>query len=212
MRPERFFEMFCDSHHFIDCTKACCRNAHRMNMGIVRNLCTRVNKLLDEYLYKDSFTKKDFSELLHRYQTTETGHKPKISFPITLGGNLTEKQIASLSEIARAYQLFVLPEGMNINTAVTALMQCKHGFTVRVRNIRNAAVFFDELLEHDLVCYNWQSVIENGHFLLSPKSGLPITASTFSSALSRTRTSRTALQSGIRKAIRNMQKEHRTDI
>lgn len=212
MRPERFFEMFCGCHHFIDCTRPCCMNAHRVNMGIVRNLCTQEKKLLDKYLYKESFAEKDLSELLHRYLTAPPKHKSEPHTPITLGGKLTEEQIACLTKIAQTYQLFVLPEETDVKIAVTSLLQCKQGFAVRVRNIRNAAVFFDELLEHNLISYDWQSIIEKGNFLLSPKSGEPIISSTLSSALNRTKTSQTATQAGIRKAIGEMQKWNITDI
>lgn len=212
MRQECFIEMFCDSHRFIDCTKSCCRNAHSMNMGIVRNLYTQEKKLLDEYLYKESFVKKDFSELLHRYLTNQTGYKSEPHLPITLGCKFTEEQMDCLTDIAHTNRLFLLPEGINIRMAMTALLKCKPGFSAKVRNIRNLAVFFDELLASNLISHDWQSVMDKGGFLLSPGANKPITSSTLSSALNRTRTSQTAMQASIRKAIREMQRWNTTDI
>lgn len=211
MRPERFFELFCDSHHFIGCDNSSCMNAHRMNMGIVRNLYTQEKELLDEYLQKEQFDKEDFLELLHRYLTAQTECQPDAVSPITLGGRFTERQTACLAGIAHRYRLFLLPEGMDDSTAMTALLQCKPGFSVKVRNIRNIAVLLDELLAYNLVVHNWQSIMERGRFLLSPKSDKPVTASVLSSALNNTRYSPTPIQSGIRKAVREMQNRRITD-
>ena len=100
---------------------------------------------------------------------------------------------------------------MDDKTAMTALLQCKPGFSVKVRNIRNMAVLFDELLAYNLVVHNWQSTMERGRFLLSSKSDKPVTASVLSSSLNDTRDSPTAIQSGIRKAVRKMQNRYITD-
>lgn len=211
MRPDFFIGLFCDSHHFIGCDNPSCMNAHRMNMGIVRNLYTQEKKLLDEFLQKEQFDKEDFLELLHRYLATRKECQPEAASPMTLGGRLTERQMACLAGIARRYRLLLLPGGMDDKTAMTALLQCKPGFSVKVRNIRNTAVLFDELLTYNLIVHNWQSTIEKGHFLLSPKSDKPVTASVLSSALNNTRYSPTPIQSGIRKAVREMQNRYITD-
>lgn len=211
MRPDRFIELFCDSRHFIGCDNPCCMNAHRMNMGIVRNLYTQEKSLLDEFLGREQFGKEDFSELLHRYLAVRTECQPDATSPMTLGGRFTERQMACLAGIAHRYRLFLLSEDMDDSTAMTALLQCKPGFSVKVRNIRNIAVLLDELLSYNLIVHNWQSTMERGRFLLSPKSNKPVTASVLSSALNNTRYSPTAIQSGIRKAVRKMLNRCKTD-
>ena len=50
MKQDRFIDLFCDSHHSIGCKQPCCNNAHRMNMGIVRNLYTQEKDMLDRYI------------------------------------------------------------------------------------------------------------------------------------------------------------------
>lgn len=175
------------------------------------NLYTQEKELLDEFLQKEQFGKEDFSELLHRYLATRKECQPETASPMTLGGRFTERQMASLAGIAHRYRLFLLPDGMDESTAMTALLQCKPGFSVKVRNIRNMAVLFDELLAYNLIVHNWQSTMERGRFLLSPKSNRPVTASVLSFALNNTRYSPTAIQSGIRKAVRKMQNRCITD-
>lgn len=212
MKPDRFIEMFCDVNHSIDCDRACCKNAHRMNVNIVHNLYTQEKKLLDEYLYNEPFVRKDLAELLHRYLTEPRENESGTHFPITLGGKFTEEQMTSLAYIAHTHRLFLLPEGMNAHTAMEALLKCTHGFSVKVSNIRNLAVFFDELLANNMISHDWQSVMGKGGFLLSHRTNKPVASSTLSSALNRTKTSQTALQASIRKAIREMQKWNTTDI
>lgn len=212
MKQDRFIDLFCDSHHSIGCKLPSCNNVHRMNMGIVRKLYTQEKELLDRYLYKDPFTKKDFHELIHWHLTTSTDSQSQSKTFISFGGKFTDRQLDCLAKIARDNHLFHLPDNADLKAVMAALLHCKTGFTVKVRNVCNVAVFFDELLTNTLVCYNWQSVIEKGRFLTSPRADKRITASDLSSALYKARISPTVEKSCIRAAIKKMQKEQTTDI
>ena len=212
MKQMCFIDLFCDSHHSIGCKLPCCNNAHRMNMGIVRNLYTQEKEMLDMYLYKDSFTKEDFNELLQHYLTTSTEIQLQMATPISFGGKFTDRQLDCLAKIAYDNHLFLLPEETDVKAVMDALLHCKTAFTVKVRNLRNVAVFFDELLTNNIVCYNWQSVIEKGRFLVSPKSNKSIGTSDLSSALYKARISPTIAKSNIRDGIKKMKKEQTTDM
>lgn len=206
MKPELFIKMFCDNHYYIDCDRACCRNAHRMNMGIINGIYTQCYDLFEEYSHKKHFTQKDCSCLVHHYQTEFSSELSDDTHIISFGANFSDKQISCLAGIAHTNSLFLLHDDMDDETAMTSLMACKQGFSVKVRNIRNMAVFFDELLIQNLIIYNWQSSIEKGHFLISPKSNEPIAASSISSALNKAKASSTVTQDNIRKAVQEMQK------
>lgn len=211
MKPERFIETFCSLHHFIDCDKACCRNAHRANMGIVKGLYMQNHDLLEEYLNKKVFTHKDCSNLIHRYFTIMPIDSPEDSHVITFGGKFSDEQMSCFADIACTNCILSISDKEDARIAITALLQCKPGFSIKVRNIRNVVVFFDELLVYNLIDHNWQSTMEKGGFLISPRSNEPIKSSTLSSALNRAKASPTATQANIRKAIREMQKGHITD-
>lgn len=211
MRPERFMELFCDSHHFISSEITCCRNAHRMNMGIVRGLYAQDRILFEEYLNKASVTQEDCSDLLHRYLMSFPPRLSKGAIPITLGGRFTEQQIDCFAYIAYTSRMFFMDSVEDARKLMADLLQCRQGYSVKVRNIRNVAVFFDELLANNLIHHNWQSTMEKGGFLVSPRSDRQITASTLSSALNRAKVFPTATQAGIRKAVRDMQEGHTTD-
>lgn len=211
MKPERFIETFCSLHHFIDCDKACCRNAHRANMGIVKGLYMQNHDLLEDYLNKKVFTHKDCSNLIHRYFTIMPIDSPEDSHVITFGGKFSDEQMSCFADIACTNCILSISDKEDARIAITALLQCKPGFSIKVRNIRNIVVFFDELLVYNLIDHNWQSTMEKGGFLISPRSNEPIKSFTLSSALNRAKASPTATQVNIRKAIREMQEGHITD-
>lgn len=210
MRPDHFVELFCDIHHFIDCDRPCCKNVHRMNLRIVRTLFLLNKDLFDVHLRKEPFTLRECSDLVSQYLTEVPARRSDSPPPLPLG-RFTEEQISHFAEIAHDNRLFLLFDGMDAKTAIAGLLHCKRGFSVKVRNIRNIVVFFDALLAHNLIIYNWQSAMEKGRFLLSPKSNEPITSSTLSSALNKARTSSTVTQLNIRKAVFEMQEGNKTD-
>ena len=212
MKQARFIELFCDSHHYIGCKLPSCNNVHRMNMGIVRNLYTHEKGMLDMYLYKDSFTKEDFHELIHQHLTTSTESQSQAATSLSFGGKFTYGQLDCLAKIARDNHLFNLSSDTEVRAVMDALLHCKTGFSVKVKNLRNVAVFFDGLLINNLICYNWQSVIEKGRFLISPKTSKSVAASDLSSALYKARTSSTVAKNNIRNDIKQMKKGHTTDM
>ena len=212
MRQDCFIDLFCDSLHSIGCKQPCCNNAHRMNMGIVRNLYTQEKDMLDRYLYKDSFTKEDFHELILHHLTTSEENQSHAAASMSFGGKFTDHQLDCLAQIAKDNHLFKLSNDTEARAVMDALLHCKAGFTVEVRNLRNVAVFFDELLTNNLVCYNWQSVIEKGRFLISPKNNKRVAASDLSSALYKARISSSVAKHSIRDGIRQMKKGYTTDM
>lgn len=212
MRQDRFIDLFCDSRHSIGCKLPNCINAHRMNMGIVRNLYTQEKGMFDIYLYKDSFTKEDFHELVRQHFTTSTESQFQTAAPLSFGGKFTDRQLDCLAKIACDNHLFNLSNDAEARAVTDALLHCKTGFSVKVRNLRNVAVFFDGLLTNNLICYNWQSVIEKGQFLISPNTSKSVAASDLSSALYKARTSSSVAKYSIRDGIKQMKEEQTTDI
>lgn len=141
--------------------------------------------LLEEYLNKKVFTHKDCSNLIHRYFTIMPIDSPEDSHVITFGGKFSDEQMSCFADIACTNCILSISDKEDARIAITALLQCKPGFSIKVRNIRNVVVFFDELLVYNLIDHNWQSTMEKGGFLISPRSNEPIKSSTLSSALNR---------------------------
>lgn len=198
MKPERFIDLFYDSRYHIGCDKAPCLNSHRFNLGIVRNIFSG-GPLLVEPLLKEGFSEEDFCKLLDLHLTLSS--PPGKGDHLSFGCNLTYEQTIRITEIVRANCLFFVSSDKSLHDSIVSLFECRRGFCMTVGNIRKVAVLFDSMLQAGIINHDWQSVIEKGGFLLSSKTEKPVSATSFSSALSKVRKNPTAQQESIRKSV-----------
>ena len=198
----RYVEDFVNSHRYIDCDNAVCRNCHEMNIHIVKGLLTDCPYLIQPLFSAPSLSFEECMELKRKYDTSELAssdcNPAKFSF-LSFDCSLSRKQLAGIVSCANTYHLFcvstVRMEDME------ALFACKRGFQIRVNNIRHVAVLFDALLERSYIQAHWQSVLARGGFLLSKDGRRTVSATSLSSALSATRNKMTSVAYGIRKAV-----------
>lgn len=202
----RYVEDFVNSHRYINCDHAACRNCHEMNIHIVKGL---LNDCV--HLIRQLFTAADFSfeacmELKRTYDTSvplrpaihrENGLKGVQ--PLSFDCNLTRKQMTGITACADAYHLFCVSP-LRVED-MEALFACKEGFCIRVNNIRHVAILFDALLEHALIQAKWQAIFDKGRFLQTKDGKGFVTATSLSSALSAMRNNMTSAAYGIRRAI-----------
>ncbi|WP_443897996.1 hypothetical protein [Paraprevotella clara] len=205
-RYSRYVEDFVNSHRYIDCDRAVCRNCHEMNIHIVKGV------LNDRaHLIRQLFTAADFSfekcmELKRTYDMSVPSHPAMHrngglpdTHPLSFGCCFTRKQMEGITACADAYRLFCVSP-LRIKD-MEALFACEEGFCLRVNNIRRVAILFDALLEHSLIQANWQAVLANGRFLQTKDGNGFVSASSLSSALSAMRNNMTSTAYGIRQAI-----------
>lgn len=205
-RYDRYTDDFVNSHRYIDCDKAVCRNSHKMNLHIVRGLLTDCAHLVKPHFTADSFSFEAGLELKRMYDTSESlpttdrqrAEEPINDPPLSFGCNFSREQMAGIVSCANTYHLFSV--SVHIED-MEALFACKEGFRIRVNNNRHVAIMFDALLENTLIQSRWQSVLDKGHFLLSKDGNRYVTASSLSTALSCARINMTSVSNGIRKAI-----------
>ena len=114
------------------------------------------------------------------------------------GRYLTKEQIMRITAIATANYLFSFYG--DPHDEIHSLLECKKNFHLVTTNIRNVAVMFDTLYEIGLIARDWQTVIEKRGLLYS-KNGIPVTASSLSSALSSIKKNPTAKAHAIRKMV-----------
>ena len=203
MKPMIFAELFCESHRHIDCNETRCMNAHAMNVSIVRSLLTVGRALFRKFAGRTPLTEKECLEMINRHLFISRPMNAKEEESPTLSSKLSASQEENLAGIVHSYGLFELPEGMDERTAVTKLLHCEEGFAVKVRNLRNVAVMFDELLAMKLICYKWQHRLVEGKHLISSQSEECVTTSSLSSALSESKKSPTLQQERIRSDVKN---------
>lgn len=206
-RYGRFVDDFINSHRYIDCDSAVCRNCHAMNLHIARVLLTDLAERTRLSFAADTFSFGDCMELKTVYDISDpgapagrdgTGLVPDAP-PISFDCNFTEKQMTGIVACANTYHLFCV-SAVSMED-MEALFACREGFRIRVNNIRHVAVLFDALLEGSYIQAHWQSVLERGKFLVSKDGKRFVTASSLSTALSAARSCMTSTTIAIRKAV-----------
>lgn len=203
----RYAEDFVNSHRYIDCDRAACRNCHEMNIHIVKGLLTDCAHLIRPLFTASGFSFEECMELKRTYDTFVPPHpvSPRDNdplmevHPLSFGCDFTREQMTSIMACADAYHLFcVFP--LRIED-MEALFACKEGFHIRVNNIRHVAIMFDALLEHTFIQSQWQAVFDKGRFLQTKDGKRFVTAASLSSALSAMRNNMTSAAYGIKRAI-----------
>lgn len=203
----RYAEDFVNSHRYIDCDRATCRNCHEMNIHIVKGLLTDCAHLIQPLFTASNFSFEGCMELKRTYDTFVPPHPvsyrdngPLVEVhPLSFGCDFTRKQMTGITACADAYHLFCVST-LRIED-MEALFACKEGFFIRVNNIRHVAILFDTLLEHSFIQVQWQSVLDKGHFLQTKNGKGFVTAASLSSALSAMRNNMTSAAYGIKRAI-----------
>ena len=200
-----YVDDFINSHRYIDCNSAVCRNCHEMNIHIIRGLLLDCTSLVKSLFTAETFSFEECMALKQKYDIAgvwfdssrieDSRNAPPLSF----GCNFSREQMTGIVACANAYHLFCVST-LRIED-MEALFACKENFCIRVNNIRHVAVLFDALLENTFILPHWQSVLDKGRFLLSKDGTRYVTASSLSSALSAARNNITSANLGIRKAI-----------
>lgn len=212
-RLERFIADFKALHGEVNCDRACCRNLHARNHGMVCAILERAD-LREKLMAMEDFGQEDCIDIVALLNSTDA--PPPVSAnmegevvsppcalassvmspPLSFGCNLTDEQMVRISHIAGTNHLFCVSEGETVD--LKPLLRCEECNPMVVPNIRLVAQFFDVLAEYQKVAWDWKMVMERGGYLVS-KNGVPITANTLASALSAIKTHETAKSKKIKK-------------
>lgn len=208
-RYDRYVDDFVNSHRYIDCDNAVCRNCHEMNIHIVRGLLTDYANCVKPLFTAELFSFEECMELKRMYDTSESLpiiskdriDEPTEAPPLSFSCNLTHEQMAGIVSCANTYHLFCISVYIE---DMEALFACREGFHIKVNNIRHVATLFDALLENSFIQSRWQAVLDKGRFLQSKDGIRFVSASSLSSALSAVRNNMTSVSLGIRQAVNRL--------
>ena len=117
-RYDRYVDDFVNSHRYIDCDHAVCRNCHEMNIHIVKGVLSDCAVLVKPLFTAASFSLEECMELKRMYDTSEslpiTGkhrvYKPMDAPPLSFGCNFTREQMVGIVSCANTYHLFCVSE------------------------------------------------------------------------------------------------------
>lgn len=199
----RYVEDFVNSHRYIDCDHAVCRNCHEMNIQIVKGLLTDCFHLIEPLFSASSFSFEECIELKRKYDIPDQEssfpdhNSAELSF-LSFDCALSRDQLAGIASCANTYHLFCSPVTVD---DMDLLFSCKRGFSLRVNSVRRVAILFDALLEYSFIRPYWQAVLERGRFLRSKDGTHFITASSISTTLSLVRNKMTSIAYNIRMLV-----------
>jgi len=210
-RYSRYVDDFINSHRYINCNNAVCRNCHEMNIHIVKGLLIECAHLIQPLFAASDFSFEKCMELRRTYDRSEPLPPPIahstdcfIKAPLlSFGCNFTQEQMTGIVSCANTYHLFCVSEVCTED--MEALFSCKKDFHIRVNNLRHVVILFDALLENSFIQSRWQSVLDKGRFLKSKDGTRFITASSLSSALSAVRNNKTSVICGIKRIIKELE-------
>lgn len=211
-RYNRYVDDFINSHRYINCNNAVCRNCHEMNIHIVKGMLIECVHLIRPLFAASDFSFEKCMELQRRYDRSEP-LSPTLVYrtdgfikapPLSFGCNFTKEQMTGIVFCANTYHLFCVSEVCTED--MEALFSCKEGFHIRVNNLRHVVILFDALLENSFIQSRWQSVLDKGRFLQSKDGARFISASSLSSALSAVRNNMGAAAYSIKKAIGQLER------
>lgn len=199
----RYVEDFVNSHRYIDCDHAVCRNCHEMNIQIVKGLLTDCSHLIEPLFSASSFSFEECIELKRKYDIPDQEssfpdrNSAELSF-LSFDSALSRDQLAGIASCANTYHLFCSPvtvDDMNL------LFSCRRGFSLRVNSVRRVAILFDALLECSFIQAQWQTVLGKGKFLRTKDGKGFVSATSLSSALSAMRNTMTSAAYAIKRFI-----------
>ena len=139
-RYSRYVDDFINSHRYINCDNAVCKNCHEMNIHIVKGLLTDCAGLVKKFFTADTFTFEDCMRLKWKYDFYESSPgNPGADNPtriptLSFGCNFSREQMKGIVACATAFHLFCVStlcvEDME------ALFSCREDFSIRVNNVR----------------------------------------------------------------------------
>lgn len=204
-RYGRYVNDFVNSHRYINCNDAICRNCHEMNIHIVKGLLHDCASLVKKFFIANTFSFDECARLKREYNLSESSpgyfraEESTNTTSLSFGCNFSREQMKGIVACATTFHLFCVST-LRVED-MEALFACREGFCIRVNNIRHVAILFDALLENRFIEPYWQSVLDKGNFLLSKDGKRYVSASSLSTALSAARINMSSVAHGIRKAV-----------
>lgn len=121
MKTEYFIELFERSHQYIDCDCARCKNSRQMAIGIIGTLF-RDSKCVSIIKKKEDYSKQELIELFLQHVGTGlpilTRKKSSI---LTLGCQLSDRQMDLLVELVQSHDIFDFADNSDVRSELCRL-------------------------------------------------------------------------------------------
>lgn len=183
----RFADDFINLHRHTNCWCALGKNIHCTNLHIVKGILRARQDLVERYFTGQPISDAQLLSMVEEYDTTFPPNRPYAGFskqtdsaPPTFGCYFGKSEIGLITHCVIGAFLFL---GAISEAEIESLFSCTLKTPLKVSNNRQVAIFFDELSRKNLICREWQSVIDSRGLLIS-SNGTKLTSNKLSSALS----------------------------
>lgn len=212
----RYVEDFLNEHAHSICPCYRGKNEYGKNLGIVKGILQSCQNTVEDFWRKGHFCKEDFTAMQQVYDTTDKPipYEPEVpalrndTRHLTFECYLTTRQMNLIAQCVNEAHLF----SDEVSTDdIKALLHCMEGFYLYAKRLNQIAKLFDRLSFHHLICHNWQSVLSENRLLRSSRTGLPVSRSSLSSALSQLNKRDDATADHIEQIVKEVKAMGQTD-
>lgn len=205
----RYKNDFLKSHTYTNRVDVAGKNEHTKNLGIMCELLNNRQDLVDKYFIRPAFEFADYLTIQHELDTTEVSsdynNLPYRKNVIVSERNFqccfTTLQLNILTQYVNELHLFSTDV---TNEEIKQLFVGKLCYPLRSANNRIVAFFFDALCSQNLICKQWQNVIDRNNLILSSASGRPLNSSKISSALNMAKQDNRSVYDIIKKYVQHI--------
>lgn len=184
----RYKNDYLKSHTYTDRLDAAGKNEHTKNLAIMCELLNDRQELVEKYFIRPTFELADYLAIQHELDTTEISfgynnlpyRKNVAVLERNFQCNFTILQLELLTQYINELHLFYNDV---TNEEIKQLFIGKLRYPLRSANNRIVAFFFDALCSQNLICKQWQNVIDQNNLILSSADGRPLSYTKISSAL-----------------------------
>lgn len=185
------------------------KNEHAKNLGIMYELLNGRADLVEKYFIRPTFKIDDYLAMQHELDTAEM---------ISCYNDLTDSKNASTSE--RNFQCYFTSLQLNLltqyvnelhlfssdvtNEKMRQLFSGKLCLPLKSANNRIVAFFFDALCSQNLICKQWQEVIDRNSLILSSADSRPLNSTKISSALNMAKQDNRSIYETIKKSVQHI--------
>lgn len=209
---ERYKDDFLNSHLYTDRLDAIGMNEHHRNYRIMESLLETRRDLVEKYFSRPEFSESAYHSMQHEFDTTLPAapdftlhsHDRPQKAPGQVGGfqsYFTTTQISLITKFVNEACLF---SGVVTDEDLEKLFHTKLTIPLKSANNRRVAVFFDALCENNLICRQWQQVVDANRLILSSAKDVPLKCSNLSTALNEAKTENKSIYNSIRKMVQQI--------
>lgn len=205
----RYKNDFLKSHTYTNRVDTAGKNEHIKNLGIMCELLNDRQDLVEKYFIRPKFEFNDQTAMQHELDTTAVVfsyndlpyQKDVFVSERNFQCYFTSLQLNLLTQSVNELHLF----SSNVtNEEMRQLFSGKLCCPLKSTNNRIVAFFFDALCSQNLICKQWQEVIDRNNLILSSADGRPLNCTKISSALNMAKQDNRSIYVMIKKSVQHI--------